>query len=112
MRDARHIICSAAERVHLHGEACRVLQGTVKVFEGAWVAEKIVIGICADEARWPAHLNFAPFNTTTIPLVLDLAHFPIIHTTRRLLRELRDTDASPLFTLRSDPRAMRFVPSL
>lgn len=43
-------------------------------------------------------------------LVLDLTSFPVLRTKRSLLREIVPEDAPALFALRSDPRAMRYVP--
>lgn len=43
-------------------------------------------------------------------LQLDFSQFPVLHTDRLLLRALTPDDAEAMFALRSDPRAMQYVP--
>lgn len=43
-------------------------------------------------------------------LHLDFSQFPVLHTERLLLRALTPDDVEAMFALRSDPRAMQYVP--
>lgn len=44
------------------------------------------------------------------PLELNFDPFPVLETGRMILRQYTNTDAEALFSFRSNPQAMRFVP--